>query len=65
MTKSAWICLVAAAAALTACAGTRVDYSQERAISQDIDASFDDGPTSLHPGGNRDEPNGAIPWRIN
>jgi hypothetical protein len=66
MIKLVSICLfVGAAAALTACAGSNVDYSQQRAISQDIDASFDAGPTSLKPGGYRYEPNGAVPWRIN
>jgi hypothetical protein len=67
MTSRSWICLIAGAtAALAACAGGDINYSQQRAISQDIDASFDHGPTSLSPGENpRDEPDGAYPWRIN
>jgi hypothetical protein len=66
MTKWHWMCLiVGATAALTACAGSDIDYSQQRAISEDIDAAYDRGPTSLNPGENpRDEPEGAYPWRI-
>jgi len=57
--------IVGATAALTACAGGDIDYSQQRAISEDIDAAYDRGPTSLNPGENpRDEPEGAYPWRI-
>ncbi len=56
--------VVSATVALTACAGD-IDYSQQRAISEDIDAAYDNGPTSLNPGENpRDEPEGAYPWRI-
>lgn len=65
MTNWHWMSLiVGATAALTACAGD-IDYSQQRAISEDIDAAYDRGPTSLNPGENpRDEPEGAYPWRI-
>lgn len=66
MTRPPWMFLIiGATAALTACAAGDIDYSQQSAISQDIDASFDHGPTSLNPGENpRDEPDGAYAWRI-
>ena len=51
--------------ALAGRAGPDIDYSPSRAISADIDAVHDTGPTSLYPGeAPRDEPNGAFPWRI-
>jgi hypothetical protein len=41
-----------------------VDYTRDRAISQDIDAARDPGPTALRPGsdGLRDEPLNVVPW---
>jgi hypothetical protein len=57
--------IVAATAALAACSGGDADYSPQRAISEDIDATYDSGPTSLNRGEDpRDEPEGAFPWRI-
>jgi len=66
MTK--WHCIpliVGATVALAACTGGDIDVSQQRAISEDINAAYDRGPTSLNPGENaREEPEGAYPWRI-
>jgi len=57
--------IVGATAVLAACAGDAIDYSPQRGISEDIDAAYDNGPTSLNPGEDpRDEPEGAYPWRI-
>jgi hypothetical protein len=40
-----------------------VDYTRDRAISQDIDAARDPGPTALRPGVDlRDEPLRVVPW---
>jgi hypothetical protein len=66
MAKWHWMSLiVGASAVLTACASGDIDYSQQRAISEDIDAAYYNGPTSLNPGENpREEPEGAYPWLI-
>jgi hypothetical protein len=57
--------LAGAIVTLVGCAGADPDVSRSRAISEDIDAVYDTGPTSLYPGKNpRDEPDGAYPWRI-
>jgi hypothetical protein len=34
---------------LAGCASEDMNYSQQRAISSDLDASFDHGPTPIHP----------------
>jgi hypothetical protein len=60
--------LAVAALTLQACgSGARdIEYSQNRAISGDIGATFNKGPSSTSPGiQQRDEPLGAIPWQMN
>ena len=61
------VLLAVMAMTLAACdTGARdVDYSPQRAYSADIDAALNHGPTASHPGiVAREEPIGAIPWRI-
>jgi hypothetical protein len=51
MTKWYWMSLiVGATAVLTACAGGDIDYSQQRAISEDIDAAYLQRPDIAEPG---------------
>jgi hypothetical protein len=55
------------AAALAGCQnGAReVDYTPQRAISSDIDASLNHGPTASKPGmSSSEEPLGVFPWDI-
>jgi hypothetical protein len=55
-------------AALAGCdIGAReVDYNPQRAISSDIDASLNHGPTASKPGmTTSEEPEGAFPWDLN
>jgi hypothetical protein len=61
------VIVVLGAAALAACQnGAReVDYTPQRAISSDIDASLNHGPTASKPGmSSNEEPQGAFPWDI-
>jgi hypothetical protein len=58
--------LAGAIAVLVGCSAGRAPDSEQRAISDDIDAVHDNGPTSLFPGMDaRDEPEAAFPWRMN
>jgi hypothetical protein len=55
------------AAALAGCdTGARqVEYQPQRAVSADIAASLDRGPTASQPGiTGAQEPLGALPWQI-
>jgi hypothetical protein len=57
------LCLFAVAFVLLgACAD--VDVPQERAISQDINASFQQAPTSLRPGWSQTNLLEPAPWRL-
>ena len=56
-----------AALALAGCEGgaREVDFTPQRAISSDINASLDHGPTAARPGMiSSEEPQGAFPWDI-
>jgi hypothetical protein len=56
--------VLAAMLALAGCARD-LDFSRERAISTDIDASRYRGASSLYPGMNeRSEPLGVFPWQF-
>jgi hypothetical protein len=50
--KTAAFLVVMTALAMTACSNSAsdVDYSRDRAIGTDIDASLDHGPTAAQPG---------------
>ena len=53
--------------ALVGCEGgaREVDFTPQRAISSDIDASLNHGPTASTPGmSSSEEPQGAFPWDI-
>jgi hypothetical protein len=55
------------AAALAGCdnGAREVDFTPQRAISSDIDASLNHGPTASKPGmSSSEEPQGAFPWDI-
>jgi len=55
------------AGALAGCdgGGREVDFTPQRAISSDIDASLNHGPTASSPGmSTSEEPQGAFPWDI-
>jgi hypothetical protein len=58
---------IAAAVLIVGCNGgaREVDYSQERGISADIDATYQTGPQLLKHGQiEHSEPYDAFPWRL-
>jgi len=67
MRRRGIIVAVIAAAALGGCSiGARdIDYSRDRAISQDIDASHQtSSPLLKHGQIQHDEPRGSLPWEL-